>query len=151
MHTHYSESDGERSAVIVGLCLLLAMILVLCCTGMARAQTLVINPTKADFVASSDHSATSTLDGSAVLTSYRLDLYLAGASSPMTSVSLGKPTPVSGHIVVSPAELAAIPVGQRMFARVVAVGPGGEAASADSNPFGRLGPPAGATAVSIAR
>ena len=55
------------------------------------AQT-IVNPTAATFRASADHSATYS-DGTPVVQRYEMDFYLSGASAPIQTVSIGKPTP----------------------------------------------------------
>jgi hypothetical protein len=114
--------------------------------GTAWAQP-VRNPTRLEFVASPDHAATFP-DGSAVVERYEFEIYLLGASSPMTTVNLGKPTPdASGKVTATPSELLGLPVNQTFEARVAAIGPGGAGRSAPSNPFYRAGPPRPATGV----
>jgi BACON domain-containing protein/all-beta uncharacterized protein len=102
----------------------------------AVAQT-TMDPTRAEFSPSADHDATAP-DGSAVVTSYRLDLFLSGAAQPFQSTSLGKPVPDGDGIIR--VDLTSIlvgwPVAGTVYAAdVAAVGPGGSAASAMSNPF----------------
>jgi hypothetical protein len=103
--------------------------------GGAAAQTM--NPTQAQFIASPDHNATNG-DGTAVVDSYRLDFYLAGASSPFQTVSIGKPTPDGTNIITVNLDstLVGWPVaGTNYVADVAAVGPGGATASPMSNTF----------------
>ena len=57
----------------------------------AAAQA-TVNPTKAQFSPSPDHNATNS-DGTPVVSSYRIEFFLIGASAPFQTVSLGKPTP----------------------------------------------------------
>ena len=96
-----------------------------------------VNPRTAEFSPSPDHSTTDS-GGAAVVQSYQLGLYLAGASQPFQTNSLGKPNPDgTGTITV---DLTAIfmgwPVpGTSYTADVAAVGPGGVARSALSNQF----------------
>jgi hypothetical protein len=105
-------------------------------SSSVRAQTL--NPTSAEFSPSSDHNNT-TPDGTPIVSSYRLDLFLQGAAAPFQSYSLGKPTPDSatGLINVNLTSIfAGWPVpGTIYVADVAAVGPGGAAPSALSNTF----------------
>jgi hypothetical protein len=107
----------------------------------AGAQT-TMNPTRAEFNPSADHSATSS-DGTPIVSSYRLDLFLQGASAPFQSSSLGKPNPDPDGIVR--VNLTSVFVGWPVpgtvyTADVAAVGPGGAAPSALSNAFGFTGP-----------
>lgn len=116
--------------------------------SLALAQP-VRNPTRLEFIASPDHAATYP-DGSAVVERYDFEIYLQGASSPMTVVNLGKPTPDSqNRVTATPTELVGLPVNQTFEARVSAVGPGGVGRSAPSNPFYRAGPPRPATSVQV--
>lgn len=113
--------------------------------AFASAQT-VVNPTKAEFVASADHSA--TVNGTAVVTSYQLDTMTGTATGALAfTVSLGKPTPGAGNLIsVVVPQLAALANGT-YTATVSAVGPGGAGKSAPSNPFARIGAPAAPTGV----
>lgn len=113
----------------------------------ASAQT-VINPTRVEFTPSADHSV--VFEGQPIVTGYQLQFFASGATDPTTTVDLGKPAPVDGKISL-PVDFAAVPIGQVYTAKVAAYGPGGAAASEPSNPFGRLGPPAAPTAVTLAR
>jgi hypothetical protein len=63
----------------------------------AAAQT-VMDATTAEFTASGDHDRVAT-DGTALLASYRLDIYPAGSSTPSHSVNLGKPTPGTNSLI----------------------------------------------------
>jgi len=113
------------------------LVIVAISSSRVLAQT-TLNPTTAVFTASSDQNTTLP-DGTPVLQYYQLDLYLSGASAPFQSNSLGKPTPDSTGTIT--ADLRSIfagwPVpGTVYVADVAAVGPGGSAASAQSNTFG---------------
>src|SRR5881394_734910 len=57
----------------------------------AYAQT-VLNPNTAEFSPSADHN-TLFSDGTPVVQSYQLELYLVGATSPFQVAPLGKPAP----------------------------------------------------------
>ena len=107
------------------------------CVSAAGAQTL--NPTTAQFTASSDHDAVAADGITPLVSSYELEFYLSGATQPFQTLSLGKPTPdVQGTITVNFATLmgAALPSpGIVYVATVSAIGPGGAAASAFSNLF----------------
>jgi len=110
-------------------------------TSTARAQS-VLDPTTAEFDPSPDHSALLP-DGRAVVSSYQLELYFAGASAPFQVSPLGKPAPdPDGKIRVSLASvLAPLPTpGINYTADVAAVGPGGASASTQSNTFAFSGP-----------
>lgn len=103
-----------------------------------EAQT-VINPRTVEFDVSPDHDR--LILSMPIVTGYRIDFYLIGATAPVQAGDLGKPTPdAAGHVVITRPELFALPIGGYV-ARVVAVGPGGEGASVPSDPFGEIGPP----------
>jgi hypothetical protein len=117
----------------------------------ASAQTVVINPTRVIFVASADHNRTLTVGGQTVpvLTNYELRIFLEGATGPVTTVNLGKPTPdASGEIQAQPSELIGLPLGAYV-ARVAAIGPGGASESDPTAPFARVSAPAAPTAVRV--
>ena len=105
----------------------------------ATAQT-VVDATTAEFQPSADHSVMS--DGIPLVTSYLLQFFPAGSSSPSHSIGIGKPAPdPDGLIRVRFTSLLQTPLapGTTYEARVSAVGPGGSSASGVSNPF--TGPP----------
>jgi hypothetical protein len=123
-----------RSArsVLVGVLTLLAFALA---STPSHAQTM--NPTRAEFNPSPDHNATAS-DGTPIVSSYRLDLFLSGASQPFQSNSLGKPNPDPDGIIR--VDLTSIFVGWPVpgtvyVSDVAAVGAGGTAPSALSNTF----------------
>jgi hypothetical protein len=107
-------------------------------SSVAASAQATLNPTQAQFSPSADHNNTMP-DGTPIVSSYRLDLFLQGASAPFQSNSLGKPTPdsVTGIISVDLTSVfAGWPVpGTVYVADVAAVGPGGSTASALSNQF----------------
>src|SRR5262249_31797057 len=77
--------------------------------------------------------------GAPLVTSYQIDVYLAGGTTPVQSASLGKPAPdPDGFIRVDFVSLLATPLtpGTIYEARVSAVGPAGSSQSAVSNTFG---------------
>jgi hypothetical protein len=103
--------------------------------SIAVAQP-AVNPTKATFNASPDHTAVQ--GGTAVVQSYELGLYLVGATQPFQRVSLGKPAPDANGVIE--VDLRTIftgwPVpGTNYVSDVAAIGPGGTARSAFSNTF----------------
>ncbi len=114
-----------------------AFVLVALSSSIALAQA-TLNPTQAQFTPSADHNNTMP-DGTPIVSSYRLDLFLQGASAPFQSNSLGKPTPnpTTGIITVDLTSIfAGWPVpGTIYVSDVAAVGPGGSAPSALSNTF----------------
>jgi len=103
---------------------------------VAQAQT-VVDPRLASFLPSPDHDAT-TSDGQPILTSYELQFFLAGGSQVILSVNLGKPAPgADGSITVDFASMLSAPPlpGELLESQILAIGPGGSAASARSNAF----------------
>lgn len=120
------------------------MLLVLLVSPSSAQTTVVINPTTVFFTPSTDH-ATVLSDGTAIVTRYELRLFLKGAASPVQVFSLGKPTPTADLITVTnPAWFTALALNAEAFAKVAAVGPGGEGVSSASGPFVTLGPPGAA-------
>jgi hypothetical protein len=102
----------------------------------ARAQT-VLDPTTAEFQPSPDHDVT-TPEGAAWVTSYLLQIFPTGSSTPSFSIDMGKPAPAAdGWIRFEFASRLTSPLvpGSVYQARVTAIGPGGTAASAVSNAF----------------
>lgn len=132
-----------RIPFLVALTLLLA--------SQALAQVPVFNPTTVKFTPSADH-ATNVVVGTITtpaVARYELRIYATGATQPITTSDLGKPTPQTTGCDVGEAScitvnrasvFVAIPTGA-YTARVAAIGPGGEGVSADSDPFGRLSAP----------
>lgn len=113
------------------------------------AQTVVVNPTTVEFTASADHNALG-LDGVALISRYDMRIYIESGMTLVTTIALGKPTPLAGQIsVTNAAWFSPLQPNTRMVAKVVAVGPTGEAASTASNPFGVAGPPAAPTAATV--
>lgn len=103
---------------------------------LVRAQA-VIDPTRAEFTPSSDHTATLS-DGTSIVDHYELEFYLIGAAQPFQAATLGKPAPDSdGTIRVSFASvLSSYPAPGIMYdAAITAVGPSGIGRSSLSNTF----------------
>jgi hypothetical protein len=100
----------------------------------AEAQTLVINPTRAEFNASVDHNATE--NETALVTNYELRVFAAGGTVPVRVLNLAKPTPDANNLITADIVtlVRSLPVGD-YFATVAAKGPGGESISSPSNPF----------------
>jgi hypothetical protein len=101
----------------------------------ASAQT-VVDATTAEFQPSVDHNA--TIDGTPLVTSYLLQFFPVGSSSASHSIDMAKPAPDTDGLIRFPfASRLTTPLvaGTTYQARVSAIGPGGTAASALSNPF----------------
>src|SRR5258706_4985585 len=84
--------DNARARFLASLVVLLLTVL----ASPVGAQTL--NPTTAEFSPSADHNTT-LADGTAIVQSYQLEFYLAGASAPFQTTSLGKPTPAADGMI----------------------------------------------------
>lgn len=141
---------------------LFTLIALLLLTVNAHAQTgacptstaFQLSPTKGCFnPVLAEHNATDPVTGAPNWQITRYDiLYFAESvdvttGSPIQTTSIGKPTPnAQGAIwfgAGTSTPLPAYPLGQRLKAVVVAVGPGGSSprgAAATSNPFGQAGP-----------
>lgn len=129
---------------------LLALVLLVTLPALAGAQT-TLNPTTVEFVPSADHDRLG-LDGQPMVTRYELRIFAQGATVPRVTQDIGKPTPVAGKIAVTnPGYFLTLITNTLYTAKVVAIGPSGEAVSEDSNPFGNQGPPAAATSVVVRR
>lgn len=92
-----------------------------------------------EFTPSPDHNAKDPASGVSLVSSYRLDVFLAGTTAPLQTVNLGKPAPeADGKIRVNFVTLLSITlVAAKIYDAVVsAVGPGGVTPSARSNTFG---------------
>lgn len=103
----------------------------------AQAQS-ILDAGRIEFTPSTDHGAVDT-GGAALVQSYTLDIFRAGATQALQTVALGKPTPESdGMIRMDFVSLLSTPLlgGVTYEARVSAVGPGGVGVSLPSNTFG---------------
>lgn len=92
---------------------------------------------RAEFTPSVDHSAVDS-DGASVVQNYLLQIFVAGQTTPVHQVDLGKPTAdADGQIRVDFVALLATPLaaGVTYESRVGANGPGGQAWSTLSNTF----------------
>jgi len=116
--------------------LLLVTLCVVAGSRAAPAQTMA-NPGVVEFDASPDHAALRP-DGTPVVTEYVMSVYVAGQSTAVKTVTLGKPAvQPNGKIRVDVRTLMsgfATP-GVTYEASVAASGPGGVAPSTVSNPF----------------
>lgn len=125
---------------------LLALFMLLALVGAVdRAEAQPINPTVVEFDVNPDHYV--SVFGSPIVTRYEVRFYATPTSTTQIgqAVDLGKPSPVNDHVTITSTTLTqALPSGQ-YAARIVAVGPGGEAAS-DGLPFGRITAPSRPTA-----
>ena len=103
----------------------------------AVAAQSIVDARRVEFTPSADHAATDST-GVALVSSYQVQVFLAGGTTPVQSASLGKPVPdPDGLIRVDFVALLATPLvpGTIYEARVLAVGPGGSSPSAVSNTF----------------
>ena len=132
---------GMRNVCVRRPVLALVAIVAITVAGVmpATAQT-VVDATTAEFQPSVDHSV--TLNGTPLVTSYLLQFFPAGSSSPSHSIDIGKPAPDLDGLIrfrfISLLQTPLVP-GTTYEARVSAVGPGGSSASGVSNAF--TGPP----------
>ena len=102
----------------------------------AHAQT-VVDPNYVEFTASPDHNVLEN-NGAPRVTRYDLLLYAAGSTSPLRTVSLGRPQPDSaGTIRLGLGSiLNPLPAGGTTYeVRIAAVGTGGSSSSNASNGF----------------
>lgn len=140
-----------RSRLLVAAVLLLMFAVPL----VAQAQSVAINPTTVEFVASTDHAALS-LDNTPMVVRYELRIYTEATTlgDAVVTQDLGKPTPAQGSnliTVINPVWFAGLTPRTRYVAKVTAIGASGEGSSTVSNPFGNVPPPAGPTAVVLRR
>jgi hypothetical protein len=91
------------------------------------------------FIASPDHNT--IVNGTAVLSSYRIDVY--NGATVASSKDCGKPVPavVGGTPNVVTCTGVTVPNNVSLTVKAVAVGPGGETAGAASDPFGNVAAP----------
>lgn len=122
----------------------IALLLSLCAPAYAQATmpNLVVNPTTADFIVSTDHNATTPVSGLPLVSEYRAQYFVLDAQGnpsgqPAFTSSLGKPTPdAQGRVTIVNAFDSLLP--NTLYRLVIlAVGPGGTTASPASDPFGR--------------
>src|SRR5262245_41419402 len=146
---------GINSRLHRPLSVLLATVTLATAGAIPALAQPVVDPTIAEFQPSADHNAT-TPDGTQWVTSYVLQFFPVGTSTPSHSIEMGKPAPESdGLIRFEFASKLASPLvpGTIYEARVSAVGPGGSAASDVSNSFTSspvCAPTLSATSISIA-
>jgi hypothetical protein len=103
----------------------------------AFSQTTVTNPKVVEFDPSVDHAAVSA-DGQSLVSRYDLQIYLQGATQPVTTASLGKPAlAADGKVRVDFSTiLVGWPLADGIYeARVAAIGPTGTGVSDVSNLF----------------
>jgi len=131
---------------ILLLCLCVLVVVGLSAPLEVSAQS-VVNPTAVEFEPSADHAA--TFLGQPIVSRYELRWFFIGATEPVTTVDLAKPTPQNGKIRVAVPQFLTLQPKTEYQARVVAIGPGGEGASALTDPFGRSGPPGAPTVVRV--
>jgi hypothetical protein len=127
---------------------LVLVVVLLGSAAPAVAQSVVLNPRQVVFTASPDHNT--LVGGQPLVVRYDLRHFLVGASSPVTTQDIGKPTPDGSSQCV--ASITALPLSTtaQYVAKVAAVGPSGEGVSAaSSNTYFFVGPPAPGTSVSV--
>jgi hypothetical protein len=128
---------GTRSACVYKFLTTVMILLITLAVPTPTAAQTVIDATTAEFQASADHSATSS-DGAPIVSSYLLQIFPTGSSTPSYSIDIGKPTPDGAGVIrfafLSRLTTPLVP-GTIYEARVSAVGPGGSSASLVSNPF----------------
>lgn len=109
------------------------------------AQTpAVVNPTTVQFTPSADHDVINPVTTQPMVLRYDLRIFTEQplGTVPVTTVDIGKPTPVGGTITVTNAVwFSGLTPNTRYVAKVAAVGPTGEGVSDPSGPFGNVGPP----------
>jgi hypothetical protein len=103
---------------------------------------MVFNPTKVRFTPSPDHDAT-IVDGSAAVTTYRLDISGTGAPP---ATDLGKP-PNAPAVEVPLPPRSAFSGNGPFIPQIVTLGPGGASPSPAGSPFGFADAPRPATDV----
>lgn len=132
----------------------LPLLMLLLLTPAAVEAQLVVNPTRVEFTKSADHDVLLP-DNSPLVVRYELRSYATGATEPMSTYNLGKPTPnATGLVSVNITELIlGFPINPAIqyTARVAAIGPTGEGLSTPSNSFTRAAPPQAPGAVSLVR
>ena len=103
----------------------------LCVAAVAVEAQTVRNPTQVVWTPSADHAS---------VTSYQMGFFLAGATDPVQSADLGKPTPNAQNECV--ATLPSYPIGTTYMAKLRAfAGAVSSDWSAESNPFYRAPAP----------
>lgn len=131
---------------LIVLLTLIALTICFSSNVYAQATTIISDTSKAAFTASSDHNT--LFAGSPVLTSYSIDVYLktnsTGTGTPVTTASLGKPTPNATNDVISGnlKTILTLSPNTEYIYFVRAIGPGGSNRSIASDPFGFPGAPA---------
>lgn len=137
LKTRAKQMAGTRSACVYKFLTTVMIVFVTLAAPTHVAAQTVIDATTAEFQASADHSATSS-DGTPLVSSYRLQIFPTGSSTPSYSIDIGKPDPDSAGLIRFPflSRLTTPLVPGTIYeARVSAVGPGGTSASLVSNPF----------------
>lgn len=117
-------------------CVAAAAVLLMLTASPLQAQS-IVDGHRVEFLPSTDNNTVGT-DGTPIVQSYALSVYVSGASTAFATANLGKPTPdTDGYMRVDFSTLLSTPlqVGTIYEAVVSAVGPGGSAASTRSNTF----------------
>lgn len=131
--------------------MLFVLAAILMVTSLAQAQGVAVNAKTVEFTASADHDALS-IDGTPMVARYEMRIYTETGGVLFSTTDLGKPVPVAGKISVTNAVwFAGLTPRTKYLARVVAMGGTGEGVSADSNPFGNVGPPLAVTPAPVVK
>ena len=116
---------------------LIALLFLLAIAPAASAQS-ITDARRVEFTPSPDNNTVDPPTGQALVTNYRLDVYLAGGATVVSTANLGKPTPdVDGMMRLDFVALlsTALTPGVVYESVVNAVGPGGTTPSGRSNTF----------------
>jgi hypothetical protein len=126
-----SRTFGKTRRGVIALAILVAI-------APAVAAQSITDARRVEFTPSTDHNAVDSATGAALVQRYSLQMFLAGGTTALQTVDLGKPTPeADGMIRVDFVALLGTPLtpGVIYESVVSSVGPGGSAASARSNTF----------------
>jgi hypothetical protein len=118
-----------------------AAVLLLCSASLGSAQT-IVDAQRVEFLPSPDDGLIDD-GGAPVVDRYAMDIFVAGDTTAVETLDLGKPAPdLDGYIRVDFGSLLSVPLtpGISYEATVAAIGPGGTTASVRSNTFGVSSP-----------
>lgn len=130
--------------------LFLLLLAVCVLVPVSASAQVVLNPTKVQFMASTDHNV--TIGGVSVVERYELRHYIVGATSPVQTQDLGKPTPDGANKITVPFTALPLSSTTQYVAKVAAIGPTGEGVSGFSaNTYFFVGSPATPASVVISK